>query len=84
MLSETKKIAIGKVVFKDKEHIVALRPYQRGILMHMLHYIDEIRPVDEISELKGIQRANVVPKELSLGKLIVERTRKANRLQSKG
>ena len=72
VLSETKKVAIGKVVFKDKEHIVALRPYQRGILMHMLHYIDEIRPVDEINELKGIQRANVDTKELSLGKLLVE------------
>ncbi|MDP9290227.1 MAG: hypothetical protein M3P08_18815, partial [Thermoproteota archaeon] len=69
---KAKKIAIGKVVFKDKEHIVALRPYQRGILMHLLHYIDEIRPVDEISELKGIQRANVDIKELSLGKLLVE------------
>jgi DNA end-binding protein Ku len=72
VLDETKKIAIGKVVFKDKEHIIALRPYQRGILMHILHYIDEIRPVDEISELKGIQRANVDSKELSLGKLLVE------------
>jgi non-homologous end joining protein Ku len=25
-LTETKKIVVGKVVFKDKEHIVALRP----------------------------------------------------------
>jgi DNA end-binding protein Ku len=39
--------------------------------MH-LHYIDEIRPVDEISELKELQRANVDNKELSLGKLLVE------------
>ena len=27
ILGETNKIAIGKVVFKDKEHAVALRPY---------------------------------------------------------
>ena len=72
VLTETKKIAIGKVVFKDKEHIVALRPYQRAIVMHLLHYLDEIRPVDEISELKGLQRVNVDNKELSLGKLLVE------------
>jgi DNA end-binding protein Ku len=63
---------VGKVVFKDKEHIVALRPYQRALVMHLLHYIDEIRPVDEISELKELQRANVDNKELSLGKLLVE------------
>jgi DNA end-binding protein Ku len=72
VLSETKKIAIGKVVFKDKEHVIALRPYQRAIVMHLLHYIDEIRPVDEVSELKGLQRANIDNKELSLGKLLVE------------
>jgi DNA end-binding protein Ku len=40
--------------------------------MHLLHYIDEIRPVDEISELKELQRTNVDNKELSLGKLLVE------------
>ncbi len=40
--------------------------------MHLLHYIDEIRPVYEISELNGIQRANVDIRELSLGKLLVE------------
>ena len=72
VLTETKKIAVGKVVFKDKEHIIALRPYQRALVMHLLHYLDEIRPVDEISELKGLQRANIDNKELSLGKLLVE------------
>jgi len=40
-------------------HIVALRHYQRAIVMH-LNYIDEVRPVDEISEP---QRANVDSKE---------------------
>ena len=40
--------------------------------MHLLHYLDEIRPVDEISELKELRRANVDNKELSLGKLLVE------------
>ena len=40
--------------------------------MHLLHYIDDIRPVDEISELKDLKRAAVDNKELSLGKLLVE------------
>ena len=55
VLSDTKKIAAGKVVFKDKEHIIAIRPYQRELVIHLLHYIDVIRPVDEISELKGLR-----------------------------
>ena len=40
--------------------------------MHLLHYMYEIRLVDEISELKGLQRANVDNEELSLGKLLFE------------
>jgi len=27
--------------------------------MHLLHYIDDIRPVDEISELKDLQRSAI-------------------------
>jgi DNA end-binding protein Ku len=59
-------------VLREKEYVVALRPYQRVIVMHLLHYIDDIRPVDEISELRDLQRAAVDNKELSLGKLLVE------------
>ena len=72
VLTETKKVALGKIVLRDKEHVAALRPYQRVIVMHLLHYLDDIRPVDEISELRDLQRTAVDNKELSLGKLLVE------------
>jgi DNA end-binding protein Ku len=70
ILNETKKIAIGKVVLKDKEQLVALRAYQRGLVMHQLKYLDEIRPMDEIGGLDSSQKID--PKELSLGKTLVE------------
>jgi len=75
VISETNKIAIGKVVLKDREHLVALRAYQRGIVMHQLHYIDEIKPVDEIEEMSGSagsSQPSIDSKELSLGKTLVE------------
>ena len=46
-----RKIAIGKIILRDKENIVALRPYQRGMVMHVLKYLDEIRPTDDIPEI---------------------------------
>jgi DNA end-binding protein Ku len=70
ILNETKKIAIGKVVLRDKEQLVALRAYQRGLVMHQLKYLDEIRPMDEIGGLDSSQKID--PKELSLGKSLVE------------
>ena len=74
ILSESSKITIGNVVFKDKEHVVALRAYQRGIIMHTLHYIDEIRPIDEIDDMTNMQKVSIdnKGKTLSLGRLLIE------------
>jgi DNA end-binding protein Ku len=70
ILHETGKIAIGKVVLREKEQLVALRAYQRGLVMHQLWYLDEIRPMDEIGGLESLQKIDA--KELSLGKALVD------------
>ena len=70
ILHETAKIAIGKVVLREKEQLVALRAYQRGLVMHQLKYLDEIRPMDEIGGLESLQKIDA--KELSLGKALVD------------
>src|ERR671915_1374163 len=70
ILHETGKIAIGKVVLREREQLVALRAYQRGLVMHQLKYLDEIRPMDEIGILDSLQKVD--SKELSLGKTLVE------------
>ena len=75
ILSDTKKIAIGKIVLRDKENIVALRPYQRGMVMHILRYLDEIRPTDDIPEITEAakQRSKLEPEEISLAKMLVDK-----------
>jgi DNA end-binding protein Ku len=70
ILHDTAKTAIGKVVLRDKEHLVALRAYQRGFVMHQLKYLDEIRPMDEIDGIDVPQKVDA--KELSLGKTLVD------------
>src|ERR1041385_484440 len=70
ILNETNKVAKGKVVLREKEHVIALRAYQRGLVMHQLKYLDEIRPMDEIGDLGNLQQVD--SKELSLGKTLVE------------
>jgi DNA end-binding protein Ku len=72
ILNETKKVAIGKVVFRDKEHLVALRSYQRGLVMHQLKYLDEIRPMDEVEGISNSQQLKVEDNELSLAKTLVD------------
>ena len=75
ILNDNNLVAIGKVILKDKESLVALRPYQRGLVMHILNYLDEIKPVDEIPEM-GDKKVKLDAQEISLGKLLVEKYRK--------
>src|SRR5918998_381289 len=73
ILHETGKIAIGKVVLREKEQLVALRAYQRGLVMHQLKYLDEIRPMDDIGKLDSSPKIDA--NELSLGKKLIENLR---------
>jgi DNA end-binding protein Ku len=51
ILNDNNLVAIGKVILRDRENVVALRPYQRGLVMHVLNYLDDMKPVDEIPEM---------------------------------
>jgi DNA end-binding protein Ku len=74
ILKNTDKVAIGKVVLREREQLVALRAFQRGIIMHLLHYLDEIRPMDEIKEISesATNKVKLDDQELALGKILVE------------
>jgi DNA end-binding protein Ku len=44
------KVGIGKVVLREKEHLVAMRSYQDVLVMEILYYADEIRALSELGE----------------------------------
>jgi len=72
ILNDNKLVAIGKAIIRDREDVVALRPYQRGLVMHVLNYLDDMKPVDEIPDMGNI-KAKLDPEEVSLGKILVDR-----------
>jgi DNA end-binding protein Ku len=73
VLHDMKKAAIGKVVLRsEREHLVAIRAYQRGLVLHTLHYISEIKPLEDINETPEIKSPSIDEKERSLGQLLVE------------
>ena len=73
VLHDTKKAAIGKVVLRgEREHLVAIRAYQRGLVLHTLHYLSEIKPVEAITEISETKVPSIDEKEISLGHLLVE------------
>ncbi|RLJ06731.1 MAG: Ku protein [Candidatus Aenigmatarchaeota archaeon] len=54
VLQLTGKVAIGRVVMRDKEHLVLIRPYKKGLVMTDLHYASEVRDINSLEELKKL------------------------------
>ncbi len=67
-LRETKYYGIAKVAMHNREHIVILRPGAKGVLLHTMYYVDEIRQVEEFRT----DTSQVKEKELNLAKMLIE------------
>jgi len=48
------KVGIGKLALYGREYLVAVRPFQRGIVMHTLHHAAELRSIDSVDELSTV------------------------------
>ena len=64
------KVGIGKLALYNREYLVAVRPYQKGIVMYTLHPAAEIRSVDQVEELNSVEKT-VKPAELQLAKQVI-------------
>jgi DNA end-binding protein Ku len=46
-LASAGKIAIAKVVIKTRQHLAAIKPQEKGLMLELMHFPDEILDVDE-------------------------------------
>jgi DNA end-binding protein Ku len=68
---ETNKVGIATLVLRDKEHLVAVRPAEKVLMLETMFFEDEIRnPEEELDSLPPVGDANA--KELSIAKKLVE------------
>jgi DNA end-binding protein Ku len=65
------KVGVGKLALYGREYLVAVRPHERGIVMHTLHHAAEIRSIDQVEELNSIT-TKVKPEEAKLARQIIE------------
>src|SRR3712207_5586862 len=70
-MRETGKVAIAKVVIRNKEALVAVRPHGDLLQMDTLIYFDEIVPQDRIDDLPD-EDVEVTDRELAIAKQLVE------------
>lgn len=70
VMKQTGKIGVGKVVLRDREDLVALFPHENGLVLQKLHYPHELRNMDSVPEIDGVQKLD--KNELKLATTLVE------------
>src|SRR5215471_12720393 len=65
------KVGVGKLALYGREYLVAVRPHERGIVMHTLHHAAEIRSIDQVEELNSVVN-KAKPEEAKLARQIIE------------
>jgi DNA end-binding protein Ku len=65
------KVGVGKLALYGREYLVAVRPHERGIVMHTLHHAAEIRSMDAVDELASVPVV-VKPEEIKLARQVIQ------------
>ncbi len=76
-LKETKKIGVGQFILRGHGNIVAIKPFEKGLMLEVLRHANEIRPADVLFD--DIPTVKVDKEALDLAKELV--TRKAGKFE---
>jgi DNA end-binding protein Ku len=80
-LRQTGRIAVGKVVLRDRETPLLLAPMDKGIVMYRLRYPDEVRSISEVPQLLEVKADK---EQLKLAKTLVDSmTKKFSQIEMK-
>jgi len=71
VMEERERVAIGKVVMREKQYLAAIRPYGKGLALSTMLFADEVVPQSDISDVPT-RRAKVSSRERALAEQIVE------------
>jgi DNA end-binding protein Ku len=75
VMKQTGKIAVGKVVLRDREDLVAVFPQEDGLVLQKLHYPHELRKMQDVPDLENVQKldaAKLNKSELKLATTLVQ------------
>ena len=68
-LAEAGRVGVGKVVMREKQHLVAVESIDGRLVLTMLRYADEVVAVPDV---QGLDRVKVPPKELKLATDLID------------
>jgi DNA end-binding protein Ku len=66
-LEETERVAIAKIVIRNKQHLACIRPLDGTLVLETMYYADEVRRPEEVPKPR-IQQ----PAEVEMAKTLIE------------
>jgi DNA end-binding protein Ku len=70
-MRETGKVAIARVVIRNKEQLVAIRPMGDALEMATMLFADEVLPADRLEELREVEHVKTNKRELEIAEQLV-------------
>ena len=71
-MRDSGKVAIARVVLRNKEQLVALRPSGDALMMETMVFHDEVVPADDIDDLPAASELEVSDRELKMARQLVD------------
>ncbi len=71
-MAETGQTGLARLILRNREHLLALRPLQGAMVAFTLHYPAELVPLEQVEELASLAKVSVNPEELGLAKTIIQ------------
>ncbi|HKO56488.1 MAG TPA: Ku protein [Thermoanaerobaculia bacterium] len=66
-MKKESKVALARWVASNREHLVIIRPYEHGLVLHTMYYADEVRDFGAID----LEDARVTEKEVKLAEMLI-------------
>lgn len=68
-MSQSGRVALGRFTMRGKEHLVLIRPFGKGLMLHTVYYSDEVRPAEDVDQAEN---EPVREAELTLAKRLID------------
>lgn len=68
-MTEAGRVALGRFTLRGKEHLILIRPYEKGLMLHTVYYADEVRGAEDVDRAAN---EPVKEPELDLAKRLID------------
>jgi DNA end-binding protein Ku len=71
-MTDLQKVAVGKIVLRAKEHLVAIRPLDGALCIETMRHADEVIPLESLEEIPRDDEVAPSEKELDMARQLIE------------